>query len=275
MSVTAANLNNLVAQASFMDGSGEATDDSTLEVHSAGYLRIKDDGVTSAKLAPGAVTASEIAAGTITSTQLEDNAVTSDKISDTDGQFLVDDTSAQKLVVINEAGADVDFRVEGDDNVNLITTEASTNKVAIGGAIDSANEIALYGDVIIKDSELLASLTVENTGASSGAIIYVKAPGNASIRFIDTDTQGGTDDGIFQITMGGGKLLMESLDDNSQPLTHVLTLSPNGAIATGGAVTISNTSAPGTPTGGGTLYVESGALKYKGSSGTITTLGVA
>ena len=31
----------------------------------------------------------------------------------------------------------------------------------------------------------------------------------------------------------------------------------------------------GTPSGGGYIYVESGALKYKGSSGTVTTLGVA
>ncbi len=29
------------------------------------------------------------------------------------------------------------------------------------------------------------------------------------------------------------------------------------------------------PTGGGILYVESGALKYRGSSGTVTTLGAA
>lgn len=35
-------------------------------------------------------------------------------------------------------------------------------------------------------------------------------------------------------------------------------------------------SAPGsTPSGGGILYVESGALKYKGTSGTITTLAAA
>lgn len=37
-----------------------------------------------------------------------------------------------------------------------------------------------------------------------------------------------------------------------------------------------NATAPsGTPTGGGYLYVESGALKYKGSSGTVTTIAVA
>jgi hypothetical protein len=35
------------------------------------------------------------------------------------------------------------------------------------------------------------------------------------------------------------------------------------------------TSVPATPTGGGALYVEAGALKYKGSGGTITTLGAA
>jgi hypothetical protein len=42
-----------------------------------------------------------------------------------------------------------------------------------------------------------------------------------------------------------------------------------------GRAFIGNTTAPSTPTAGGVLYVESGALKYIGSSGTITTLGIA
>ena len=46
-------------------------------------------------------------------------------------------------------------------------------------------------------------------------------------------------------------------------------------IGTSGPVFLANSSAPSTPTGGGILYVESGALKYIGSSGTITTLGPA
>jgi hypothetical protein len=41
-----------------------------------------------------------------------------------------------------------------------------------------------------------------------------------------------------------------------------------------GGLFISNSSAPATPTGGGVIYVESGSLKYKGSSGTVTVLGV-
>jgi hypothetical protein len=35
---------------------------------------------------------------------------------------------------------------------------------------------------------------------------------------------------------------------------------------------IANSTEPATPTGGGVIYVESGALKYKGSSGTVTTI---
>ena len=36
-----------------------------------------------------------------------------------------------------------------------------------------------------------------------------------------------------------------------------------------------NTTAPATPTGGGVMYVEAGALKYKGSSGTVTVIAPA
>ena len=127
-SVTAANLNALIGQATFKTGNTEAVDGSTLQVHSDGYLLVKDGGITAAKLASGIA----LAAGSITDTQLASNAVTTvkildanvteskiaanaisaSKISDTDAQFLVDDTSTQKKVVINEGGTDVDFRVE-------------------------------------------------------------------------------------------------------------------------------------------------------------------
>lgn len=61
-------------------------------------------------------------------------------------------------------------------------------------------------------------------------------------------------------------------------LTAAANLLLGGTSDPGGAnsLYIANTgSVPGTPSGGGVLYVESGALKYKGSSGTITTLGAA
>lgn len=42
-----------------------------------------------------------------------------------------------------------------------------------------------------------------------------------------------------------------------------------------GRAFLANQPAPATPTGGGVIYVENGALKYKGSSGTVTTLAPA
>jgi len=68
--------------------------------------------------------------------------------------------------------------------------------------------------------------------------------------------------------------------------TEIMTLLETGELGIGtpaptekfdlnGRQFLSNQTAPSTPTGGGTIYVEAGALKYIGSSGTITTLGVA
>jgi len=60
----------------------------------------------------------------------------------------------------------------------------------------------------------------------------------------------------------------------------VRNLGLNGAVSAGGGVGIAfianATTVPTTnPMGGGLLYVEAGALKYRGSSGTVTTLGPA
>jgi hypothetical protein len=72
--------------------------------------------------------------------------------------------------------------------------------------------------------------------------------------------------------------------DTAASLTAALTIDNLGNVGIGGAsfgsgakvMFIANGTAPsGTPTGGGILYVESGALKYKGSSGTVTTIATA
>ena len=51
-------------------------------------------------------------------------------------------------------------------------------------------------------------------------------------------------------------------------------LVPTEALHVAGKVFIANQTAPATPTGGGILYVEGGALKFIGSSGTITTIAI-
>jgi len=64
-SVTAANLNSLVDSATFVSGSNETTDNTSLEVHSSGYLQVKDDGITNAKIQDGAVTSAKLNASAV------------------------------------------------------------------------------------------------------------------------------------------------------------------------------------------------------------------
>jgi hypothetical protein len=46
-------------------------------------------------------------------------------------------------------------------------------------------------------------------------------------------------------------------------------------VATNGLQLPNVSAPPATPVGGGVLYVETGSLKYKGSSGTVTSLAAA
>jgi len=83
--VTAAKLNNLVDGATFLGGAGQATDDSTLEVNDGvggdGSLRVKDAGITTAKLADGAVSTQKIADSAVTSGKIADGAIIASKIA--------------------------------------------------------------------------------------------------------------------------------------------------------------------------------------------------
>ena len=227
--------------ASFTGAEGEVTVDTdldTLRVHdgsTAGGIRLAKHSELSGAGSGGTVTLVEKGTGLetnpvggITTTGtigIADDGVTAAKISSTDNTFKVATTE----VVINEGGADVDFRVEGDTNANLIVADAGDDKVAIRGAIDATNEIALYGDVIIKDSENLASLTIEQTGSTSGAIMYLQAPGNATVRFIDTNAA--TNNQVMQMSFGGGQLLFQSLtDDETAVQNNILRLDSDGSV---------------------------------------------
>ena len=215
-SVTANDLNALVDSANFVAGGSGTTDNTTLEVHSSGYLQVKDGGITNGKLAAGAVNASSLADGTITDTQLADNAVTtakiadnavtSAKISDTDAQFLVDDTSAQKKVVINEDGADVDFRVEGDTNTNLLNANGQNDIVGIGLVPDASDTFGSSDKYVgqVKDGLRI----FHDDGLAKLKILTSKSGGGSASISLQSTTPVTADESFYSMFIGGsnGKL---------------------------------------------------------------------
>ena len=85
---------------------------------------------------------------------------------------------------------------------------------------------------------------------------------------------------MYAGTSGGSGAFVRAYGDAHATKANLVEFgTAGGAIAayflSGGGMFLANSSAPSTPTGGGVVYVESGALKYKGSSGTVTTIAPA
>ena len=83
---------------------------------------------------------------------------------------------------------------------------------------------------------------------------------------------GGSARPMALITDGTARAVFEATTYNTTLLANAGSYgSGSGVLFLGNSTTVPTTN----PTGGGILYVEAGALKYRGSSGTVTTLGAA
>ena len=120
-----------------------------------------------------------------TALTIANNAVTAAKISDTDTQFLVDDTSTQKTVVVNNGLADVDFIVKSTGNGNLIITDGANNAVGIGtpgvsGFALTSSNAAVGTSLVVYDTtsqteggQILLNKAAVNTPSSTETDSYL------------------------------------------------------------------------------------------------------
>lgn len=151
--------------------------------------------------------------------------------------------SGTLLTVTSQAASDVPFCVKGaaSQSGNLIEARSSANallfNVSSSGAIVSANNISIASQITFNDTVIRR-----------------------------------TSSGVLEINNGTAGTLRDLALRNFA--LNSASFSAGGGV---GIAFIANaTTAPTTnPTGGGVLYAEAGALKYRGSSGTVTTLGPA
>jgi hypothetical protein len=108
-------------------------------------------------------------------TVIADNAVTSAKISDTDTQFLVDDTSAQKKVVVNDANADVDFTVKANTIGTLINADAGTGVVDVANTT-MVNSLAIYNPsgspTAVEGGQIYLNKSTQSSGIFSEVVSF-------------------------------------------------------------------------------------------------------
>jgi hypothetical protein len=97
-------------------------------------------------------------------------------------------TLTNTAVVVNESGANVDFRVEGDTEANLLFVDASADKVGIGTTSPST---VLN---VKKDQSDTTAIKVENPNAGTGAVTTFQAAADvASLAVgVDSSTKIGT-----------------------------------------------------------------------------------
>jgi hypothetical protein len=103
-------------------------------------------------------------------------------VNDTTDPTFTGNISLDGAVVVNESGADKDFRVEGDTDTNLLFTDASTDRVGIGTntptvKLDVSGDSSLNGAVVINEAGADKDFRVE--GDTDANLITADASADA------------------------------------------------------------------------------------------------
>ena len=175
-------------------------------------------------------------------------------------------------VTFNDAGADVDFRVESDDNQNMLFVDGGNDRVGIGTNVPS-QPLTVNGVIVAQETFEIATPTVQS---NKGVGVYVGGQSNdeVSVAVVSlTDDIAGTSrawslvNGRTDSAQTVGTLNFLAATANSQdPLdgaVTVMALDDNGDVDVAGKMTapqyLSGTSAAISPDATTNLYASSGA----------------
>jgi hypothetical protein len=151
--------------------------------------------------------------------------------------------------------------------VTSIVDETGSPRLIVGADLDDMN--LAYATAVFGNDTPAFDLTAVLAYSGSGVGVTGNSTSGKGVRGFAT-----TGIGVYGVTVGSGVAGVEGDHFGSGP--GVKASSTSGpAIHAAGYVFLANHAEPATPSGGGVLYVEGGSLKYKGSSGTVTTLGPA
>jgi hypothetical protein len=162
---------------------------------------------------------------------------------------------------------------------------SGTSTGTLAGYVRSEDGALIWQAPVTLSGADLKAQSSEGTGGNITGISHLAEGASAFLALYDT---GGTSEKRrFKIAQSAGLLVIAARKDDGSSLRDLMYLKHadrsvgligSSAFAGGeGVIAIGNaTKVPGeTPASGGVLYVQEGALKYKGSAGTVTTVAAA
>jgi hypothetical protein len=134
------------------------------------------------------------------------------------GNFtLTGDVNVTGAAVFNEAGADKDFRVEGDTDANLLFVDASTDRVGIGTNTPTVKFDVVGAVLVTGNTTLNGAVVVNETGADVDTRIEGDTDDN--LVFVDASTDRV---GIGTTTGPSRKLHVQQTSATTNAVTQVL-----------------------------------------------------
>ena len=118
-------------------------------------------------------------------------------------------------LVVNDSGTNYDFRVEGDNDVNLLVCDASTDRVGIGNTSPDY-KLDVAGDIRISNSNIFRLFTSGNVErgsiqATDTDHLIIATSGGEHIRFKDGGVSGTTNMSI----LGNGQIVFNNYGSGS------------------------------------------------------------
>ena len=182
--------------------------------------------------------------------------------------------------------------VTGDLTVDTSTlkVDSANNRVGIGTAspANTLEVVAPAGDNIVSTFRSGDATAANNAGGGFRSISSATAASRVAQVWLDADGANFSGGDYFFIQKNGSSGTVEFHQSSNAAMTFLTNSTERARIDSSGNVGVgvsafgtsaanvlglANATAPSTsPAGMGQLYVEAGALKYRGSSGTVTTI---